>query len=152
MPDEDFTSIEAALQVVEKFASRLTVGDAEGHVRRSVDELCAAVTKRLCSRTDNAANNLTRRWVEGQFQNWGSDLMSFSRPELRFNFGEQVHFQLPRPVALIASRGEAVKELAGLASVNLAQGIVLSGHAAASIDRRLKLGIPIRNRALLILR
>jgi hypothetical protein len=39
MPDEDFTSIEAALQVVEKFASRLTVGDAEGHVRRSVDEL-----------------------------------------------------------------------------------------------------------------
>jgi hypothetical protein len=46
MPDEDFTSIEAALQVVEKFASRLTVGDAEGHVRRSVDELCAAVTKK----------------------------------------------------------------------------------------------------------
>ena len=45
MPDEDFTSIEAALQVVEKFASRLTVGDAEGHVRRSVDELCAAVRK-----------------------------------------------------------------------------------------------------------
>jgi hypothetical protein len=44
MPDEDFTSIEAALQVVEKFASRLTVGDAEAHVRRSVDELCAAVT------------------------------------------------------------------------------------------------------------
>ena len=41
MPDEDFTSIEAALQVVEKFASRLTVGDSEGHVRRSVDELCA---------------------------------------------------------------------------------------------------------------
>jgi hypothetical protein len=35
MPDEDFTSIEAALQVVEKFASRLTIGDAEGHVRRS---------------------------------------------------------------------------------------------------------------------
>src|SRR6202140_1787985 len=46
MPDEDFTSIEAALRVVEKFASRLTVGDAEGHVRRSVDELCAAVTKK----------------------------------------------------------------------------------------------------------
>ena len=46
MPDEDFTSIEAALQVVEKFASRLTVGDAEGHVRRSVDELRAAVTKK----------------------------------------------------------------------------------------------------------
>ena len=46
MPDEDFTSIEAALQVVEKFSSRLTVGDAEGHVRRSVDELCAAVTKK----------------------------------------------------------------------------------------------------------
>lgn len=46
MPDEDFTSIEAALQVVEKFASRLTVVDAEGHVRRSVDELCAAVTKK----------------------------------------------------------------------------------------------------------
>ena len=46
MPDEDFISIEAALQVVEKFASRLTVGDAEGHVRRSVDELCAAVTKK----------------------------------------------------------------------------------------------------------
>ena len=46
MPDEDFTSIEAALQVVEKFASRLAVGDAEGHVRRSVDELCAAVTKK----------------------------------------------------------------------------------------------------------
>jgi hypothetical protein len=46
MPDEDFTSIEAALQVVKKFASRLTLGDAEGHVRRSVDELCAAVTKK----------------------------------------------------------------------------------------------------------
>ena len=46
MPDEDFTSIEAALQVVEKFASRLTVGDAEGHVRRSVNELAAAVTKK----------------------------------------------------------------------------------------------------------
>jgi hypothetical protein len=46
MPDEDFTSIEAALQVVEKFASRLTVGDSEGHVRRSVDELCEAVTKK----------------------------------------------------------------------------------------------------------
>jgi hypothetical protein len=44
--DEDFTSVEAALQVVEKFASRLTVGDAEGHVRRSVDELCAAVAKK----------------------------------------------------------------------------------------------------------
>jgi hypothetical protein len=46
MPDEDFASIEAALQVVEKFASRLTVGDAEGHVCRSVNELCAAVTKK----------------------------------------------------------------------------------------------------------
>lgn len=46
MPDEDFTSIEAALQVVEKFASRLTVSDAEGHVHRSVDELRAAVTKK----------------------------------------------------------------------------------------------------------
>ncbi len=46
MTDEDFTSIEAALQVVEKFARRLTVGDAQGHVRRSVDELCAAVTKK----------------------------------------------------------------------------------------------------------
>ena len=46
MPDEDFTSIEAVLQVVEKFASRLTVGDAEGHVRCSVDELSAAVTKK----------------------------------------------------------------------------------------------------------
>jgi hypothetical protein len=44
--DEDFTSVEAALQVVEKFASRLTAGDAEGHVRRSVDELCAAVAKK----------------------------------------------------------------------------------------------------------
>ena len=44
MSGEDFTSIEAALQVVEKFASRLTVDDAEGHVRRSVDELWAAVT------------------------------------------------------------------------------------------------------------
>lgn len=86
----------------------------------------------------------------GQFQNLPRCLMSFSRPELRFNFGEQVHFQLPRPVALIASRGEAVKELAGPASVNFAQGIVLSGRAAASMDRRLKLGIQIRNRALLI--
>jgi hypothetical protein len=46
MPDEDFTSIEAALQVVMKFASRLTVGDADGHVRRSVDEPSAAVTKK----------------------------------------------------------------------------------------------------------
>ena len=46
VPAEDCTSIEAALQVVEKFAGRLTVGDAEGHVRRSVDELCAAVTKK----------------------------------------------------------------------------------------------------------
>ena len=46
MADEDFTSVEAALQVVEKFASRLTAGDAEGHVRRSVDELCAAVAKK----------------------------------------------------------------------------------------------------------
>jgi hypothetical protein len=44
--DEDFTSVEAALQVVEKFASRLTAGNAEGHVRRSVDELCAAVAKK----------------------------------------------------------------------------------------------------------
>ena len=43
--DEDFTSVEAALQVVEKCASRLTAGDAEGHVRRSVDELSAAVAK-----------------------------------------------------------------------------------------------------------
>jgi hypothetical protein len=44
--DEDFTSVEAALQVVAKFARRLTAGDAEGHVRRSVDELCAAVAKK----------------------------------------------------------------------------------------------------------
>jgi len=44
--DEDFTSVEAALQVVEEFASRLTAGDAEGHARRSVDELCAAVAKK----------------------------------------------------------------------------------------------------------
>ncbi len=44
--DEHFTSIEAALQVVEKFDSRLTVGDAARHVRRSVDDLCAAATKK----------------------------------------------------------------------------------------------------------
>ena len=44
--DEEFISIKAALEVVEKFTSRLTVGDAEGHVRRSVDELYSAVTKK----------------------------------------------------------------------------------------------------------
>ena len=58
MPDEDFTSIEAAVQVVEKFTSRLTVGDAEGHVRRSVDELCAAVTKK--EGIEPAVNRLLR--------------------------------------------------------------------------------------------
>ncbi len=42
MPDDVFIAIEAALQVVEKFVSRLTVDDAEGHVRRSADELRAA--------------------------------------------------------------------------------------------------------------
>ena len=61
--------------------------------------------------------------------------MFLSRPELRFNFGEQVLFHLPRPVARIASRGEAEKKRAGPAQVNLAQGIVLSGHAGASLDR-----------------
>jgi hypothetical protein len=55
----------------------------------------------------------------GQVQILGvAALMSFSRPELRFNFCEQVHFHLPRPVALIARRGEAVEERAGSASVN----------------------------------
>ena len=79
--------------------------------------------------------------------------MAFSRPELRFNFGEQVLFHLPRPVALVANRGEAVKELAVSASVNLAQGIVLWGHRwAASLDRRLKLGKPRRNRTFLMIR
>lgn len=46
MANENVTSVETALQVVEKFARRLTVGDAEGHVDRSVDELCAAVRKK----------------------------------------------------------------------------------------------------------
>ena len=79
--------------------------------------------------------------------------MVFSRPELRFNFGEQVPFHLPRPVARVGDRGEAVKELAGSASVHLAQGLVLSGHVwAASFDRGLKLGKPRRNRTLLMRR
>ena len=43
MPDQSFLLIEAALQAVERFAGRLLVGDAEGDVRRSVDELRAAV-------------------------------------------------------------------------------------------------------------
>jgi hypothetical protein len=74
-------------------------------------------------------------------------------PESRLNFGEEVLFHLPRPVSSIASRGEAVKKRAGSASVDLAQGFVLSGHAwAALFDRQLKLGEPRRNRALLMLR
>ena len=39
-------------------------------------------------------------------------LVSFSRPELRFDFCEEAPFQLPRPASLIASRCEAVKKLA----------------------------------------
>lgn len=44
MPDGSFLPIEAALQAVERFAGRLFVGDAEGDVRRSVEELRVAFT------------------------------------------------------------------------------------------------------------
>jgi hypothetical protein len=46
MPDEEFAPIEAALRTVDAFAARLPLGDAEGHVRRSLDELRAAFTTR----------------------------------------------------------------------------------------------------------
>jgi len=43
MPDQSYLLIEAALQAVEKFAGRLSGGDAQGDVRRSVEELRVAV-------------------------------------------------------------------------------------------------------------
>jgi hypothetical protein len=46
MPVEDFGPIAAALRSVDDFAGRLPGGDAEAHVRRSLDELRAAFTAR----------------------------------------------------------------------------------------------------------
>ena len=46
MPDETFDAIQAALQVVQRFGTRLARGDAEGHVCRSVDDLALVVNRR----------------------------------------------------------------------------------------------------------
>jgi hypothetical protein len=46
MPVENFTPIETALRSVDEFAGRLPAGDAEAHVRRSLDEVRTAFTTR----------------------------------------------------------------------------------------------------------
>lgn len=46
MPDEDFALIANALQLVEKFASRLASGDAQGDICRSLEELRSAISSR----------------------------------------------------------------------------------------------------------